>query len=56
LTYGENFIETNGEKIITNDELVLQWPLQARLLKWSIKESNTIEADKKLAGLLLAAA
>ena len=49
----EKNFTTNGEKIIDGDDLIIQWPIQARILKVSKPEPHSPYTDDWLAYLFI---
>jgi hypothetical protein len=49
----EKNIKTNGEKIINGDDLIIQWPMQTSILKWSKNNPYAKDTVDKLAGVFI---
>jgi hypothetical protein len=49
----EKNIKTNGEKIINGDDLIIQWPMQTSILKWSKNNPYAKDTVDKLADIFI---
>jgi hypothetical protein len=49
-THEKNY-KTNGEKVINNNDLIIRWPIQTRILRSSENDPYAKDTDNKLSAL-----